>query len=281
MMSVRTHIKANQPWWCIDWREIGEYRDLLFLLVQRDLTAIYKQTVLGPLWFVLQPLLTTAVFTIIFGMVAGISTEGVPQFVFYMSGTVLWNFFQGVLNQGSFSLSANTGVLNKVYFPRLIIPLAGVFINMAHLALNTLMFLGFFFYFLFYSDSGMHPNGWLFMVPLFIVQCALMGLGFGLWVSALTIKYRDLRFALPFLTQLWMYATPIVYPASLVVKPFCKLILWLNPMTAVVEFNRYAFTGHGSPDLVGLGLSWLVTLVVLVSGVFLFNKVQRTFVDTI
>jgi lipopolysaccharide transport system permease protein len=277
---MRTVIKAGQPWWYINWREIWEYRDLLFLLVKRDLTAVYKQTVLGPLWFVLQPLLTTIVFTIIFGNVANIPTDGIPHFVFYMSGTVLWNYFQGVLNHGAGSLVANTSVLSKVYFPRLIIPLSGVIVNFAHLALNFVLFLCFYFWF-FLRGSAFEPNLWLLALPLLIIQCGLMGLGFGLWVSAMTIKYRDLRFALPFLTQLWMYATPIVYPASLVVRPSLKLILWLNPMTAVVEFFRYGFTGQGSADLGGYALSWVVTLVVLVSGLLLFNKVQRTFVDTI
>ena len=276
----RTHIQAGSPWWRIDWREIWEYRDLLVLLVKRDLTAIYKQSVLGPLWFVIQPLLTTVVFTIIFGNVAKIPTDGVPHFIFYMGGTIFWNYFAGVLNHGAGSLVANTNVLSKVYFPRLIIPLSGVFINLAHLALNFVLFLGFYAWFLF-RGSEMAPNGWLFLLPALIVQCGLLGLGFGLWVSSLTIKYRDLRFALPFLIQLWMYATPIVYPASLVVKPSLKLILWLNPMTAVVEFSRYGFTGQGTVDLAGLGLSWAVTLVMLISGLFLFNKVQRTFVDTI
>lgn len=276
----RTVIKANAQWWRIDWREIVEYRDLLVLLVKRDLTAIYKQTILGPLWFVLQPLLTTVVFTIIFGTVANIPTDGVPHFIFYMSGTIFWNYFQGVLNHGANSLVANTNVLSKVYFPRLIIPLSGVFVNLAHLALNFILFLGFYGWFMF-RGSEMSLNGWLFFLPVLVLQCGLMGLGFGLWISALTIKYRDLRFALPFLVQLWMYATPIVYPASLVVNPSFKLILWLNPMTAVVEFSRHGFTGQGSTDLQGLGLSWAVTSLVLISGLFLFNKVQRTFVDTI
>lgn len=275
-----THIKAGRPWWSIDWREIWEYRDLLRLLVRRDLTAVYKQTILGPLWFVIQPLLTTIVFTIIFGNVAKIPTNGVPHFVFYMSGTVLWTYFQGVLNHGAGSLVSNTNLLSKVYFPRLIIPLTGVFVNLAHLALNFLLFLGFYAWFML-RGSEMNPNGWLWLLPVLILQCGLMGLGYGLWVSALTIKYRDLRFALPFLTQLWMYATPIVYPASLVVKPSLKLILWLNPMTAVVEFSRYGFTGQGAVHVSGLLLSLGVTLAVLVSGLFLFNKVQRTFVDTI
>lgn len=276
----KTIIKSGAPWWRIDFREIWEYRDLLVLLVKRDLTAIYKQTVLGPLWFVIQPLLTTVVFTIIFGAVAKIPTDGVPHFIFYMSGTIFWNYFAGVLNHGAGSLVGNTNVLSKVYFPRLIIPLSGIFVQFAHLALNFVLFLGFYGWFMF-RGSEMSPNGWLFLLPVLILQCGLMGLGFGLWVSALTIKYRDLRFALPFLIQLWMYATPIVYPASLVVRPSLKLVLWLNPMTAVVEFSRFGFTGQGFADLFGLGLSWVVTLLVLVSGLFLFNKVQRTFVDTI
>ncbi|HPA78754.1 MAG TPA: ABC transporter permease [Kiritimatiellia bacterium] len=277
---MRTVIRANQKWYFINWREIAEYRDLLILLVKRDLTAIYKQTVLGPLWFVIQPLLTTIVFTVIFGNVARIPTDGVPHFIFYMSGTIFWTYFQGVLNHSAASLVGNTNVLSKVYFPRLIIPLSGIFINLAHLALNFTLFLAFFFWFLF-AGSSMDPNAWLFLLPVLILQCGLMGLGFGLWVSALTIKYRDLRFALPFIIQLWMYFTPIVYPASIVSRPALKFLLWLNPMTAVVEFSRHAFTGQGSPILAGWGLSWAMTLLVLVSGLFLFNKVQRTFVDTI
>lgn len=277
---MRTIIRAGQPWWYINWREIWEYRDLLMLLVKRDLTAIYKQTILGPLWFFIQPLLTAIVFTIIFGNVARIPTGGVPHFVFYMSGMVFWNYFQGVLNHGAGSLVANTNVLSKVYFPRLILPLSGVIGNLAHLALNFVMFAGFYLWF-FLRGGGIHPNPWLSLLPVLILQCGLMGLGFGLWVSAVTIKYRDLRFALPFLTQLWMYATPIVYPASLVVRPSLKLILWLNPMTAVVEFSRYGLTGQGSANWTGFALSWAVTLGVAISGLFLFNKVQRTFVDTI
>lgn len=275
-----THIKANQRWWTLDWRELWEYRDLLLLLVKRDLTAVYKQTIFGPLWFVIQPLVTTVVFTIIFGNVAQIPTDGIPMFVFYLSGTVLWNYFQGVLNHGASSLIANTNLLQKVYFPRLIIPLSGVITQLAHLALNFLVFLGFYLWF-FWRGSDFAPNLWLLALPLLVLQCGLMGLGFGLWVSAVTIKYRDLKFALPFISQLWMYATPIVYPASIVVNPVTRRILWLNPMTALVEFFRHAFTGQGEAILRGYGLSWLVTLCVLLSGLLFFNKTQRNFVDTI
>ena len=278
---IQTIIRAGRPWWQINWREIAEYRDLLWLLVKRDLTAVYKQTILGPAWFVIQPLVTSVVFTIIFGKVARISTDGIPHFVFYMSGTIMWNYFQGVFNHSANSLIANSGLFNKVYFPRLIIPLSGVFTQMAHLALNFLMFLGFYFYYLIFAPSGMDPTVVLFCLPIIVIQCALIGLGFGLWISALTIKYRDLRFALPFATQLWMYATPVVYPASLVVTFKYKLVLWLNPMSSVVELNRYAFTGRGSIDPFSIALSWSTTLIILISGLFIFNKIQRTFVDTI
>jgi lipopolysaccharide transport system permease protein len=275
-----TEIRAGQPWWKINVRELVEYRDLLMLLVKRDLTAVYKQTILGPLWFVIQPLVTTLVFTVIFGTVAQIDVGEVPHFVFYMSGLVFWNYFAGILNHGAGSLISNSNVLTKVYFPRLIIPISGVITQLAHLALNFLTFLGFYAWYL-WQGAGLEPNRWLLLLPVLVLQCALMGLAFGLWVSALTIKYRDLRFALPFLIQLWMYATPIVYPAVLVVTPLYRRILWLNPMTAVVEFGRHGFTGQGSADLGGLALSWGVTLFMLLSGLMMFNRIQRTFVDTL
>lgn len=277
----QTHIRANQTWWKIDWREIVEYRDLLWMLIVRDLTSVYKQTILGPLWFIIQPLITTVVFTVIFGKVANVPTDGIPPFVFYMCGTVLWNYFQGCMTQGANSLVSNTNVLSKVYFPRLIIPLAAVFTNLAHFALNFAMFLAFFFYFLFFTHAPMHPRLELVLFPLLVLQCALIGLGVGLWVAALTTKYRDLRFALTFLTQIWMYATPIVYPASLVVKPSMRILLWSNPMSFVVESARWMFTGTGTVTALGASLSVVMTLILLVSGLLIFNRVQRTFVDTI
>jgi len=280
MSNHQTIIRAGRPWWHIDWKELVEYQDLLWLLVKRDLTAIYKQTILGPAWFVIQPLVTTLVFTIIFGKVANISTDGVPQFVFYMAGTVMWNYFQGCFNQSGNSLIGNANVLSKVYFPRLVIPLSAVFTNLAHFALNLVMFLGFYGWFLFTSPA-MRPTMGLFLFPLLILQCALIGLGVGLWVAALTTKYRDLRFALPFLTQLWMYGTPIVYPASLIVSPKWQILLWSNPMSFVVECTRWMFTGSGTVTVGAGAISVGITCVLLITGLFLFNKVQRTFVDTI
>ena len=277
----QTHIKANQPWWKINWREIVEYRDLLWMLTFRDLTAIYKQTILGPLWFIIQPLSTTLVFTVIFGQVAKVSTDGIPKIVFYMSGTVLWNYFAGCMTQGANSLVTNTYVLSKVYFPRLIIPLSGVLSNLAHFLLNLVMFLGFYFYFLFFTDSAMCPRWELVLFPLLVLQCALIGLGVGLWVAALTTKYRDLRFALTFLTQLWMYATPIVWPASLGMRPAMRVLLWSNPLSFVVECARWMFTGTGTVTPLTAAASIGMTLLLLASGLLIFNRVQRTFVDTI
>lgn len=274
-------IKSNPSCWSVDWRELWEYRDLLGLLVQRDLTAIYKQTILGPLWFIIQSLLTTVVLTVIFGRIAGMSTDGIPQFIFFMAGTTLWTYTLGVFTAGANSLSVNASVLSKVYFPRLIIPLSGVFSNLAQLALNYGLFAAFYLYFLHAPDSHMTPSWLIASIPLIVIHCALIGFGFGLWVAALTIKYRDLRFALPFLSQLWMYASAVVFPASAIVNPYWKLALWLNPLTALMELHRYAFTGHGILDPTGIAISLAVTILMLVSGTVMFNRSQQTFVDTI
>lgn len=282
LMNLKhTRIVANQPWLHVPWREIWEYNDLLWLMVRRDLTATYKQTVLGPLWFIIQPLATTIVFTIIFGKVANISTDGVPQFIFYMCGTVFWGYFQGCLNHSATSLISNSNLYAKVYFPRLIIPFSGVFLNLANFALNFVMLVGFYAYFRFTSGSAMALSLYSPLVLLLVLQCALAGLGVGLWVAAVTIRYRDLRFALPLVTQIWMYATPIVYPASLVTSPHWRMLLWLNPMSFVVEASRYLLTGSGTVTWIAGVISVSMTLVLLISGVLIFNKVQRTFVDTI
>ncbi len=274
-----THIRANQPWWKINWRELLEYRDLFWMTVQRDLTSLYKQSVLGPLWFILQPVMTTVVFTIVFGNFAKISTDGLPPFLFYMSGLVLWNYFQGVLNGAASSLLSNAGVLRKVYFPRLLPPLTSVVTYLGHFAINFLVFLGFFTYFLI-KGSDIHPSWWILLLPLLVLHCACVGLGVGLWLSAMTIKYRDVSFALPFLTQLWMYATPIIYPSSQVSDKW-KWVIAVNPMAGVIELNRFAFLGAGSPDRTILIVSFLVGVGLLISGLFIFNRAQRTFVDTI
>jgi len=277
---IRTRIRPNTSWFSIDWKEIIEYKDLLWLLVQRDFTAIYKQSILGPIWFVLQPLATTVVFTVIFGSIAKISTESLPPFIFYMSGTVLWNYFQGVMNGVSGVLIVNAGIFSKVYFPRLLVPFSLVVSNLGQFILNFLMFVGFYLYYYYFTPANIHPSFWIGLLPLLVIQCAAIGLGVGLWLSALTVKYRDLRFALPFFSQLWMYATPIVYPVSLVPEQW-RWIVALNPMAGVVELNRFIFFGLGSVSQDILMVSFFASLLLLVSGLLIFNRVQRTFVDTI
>jgi lipopolysaccharide transport system permease protein len=277
---AKIHIKPNRSWFGIDWREIAEYRDLLRLLVIRDLTAVYKQSILGPLWFVIQPLAPTLVFTVVFGNIAKISTDGMPPFLFYMSGMVLWSYFQACMNNVAESLSSNSSMFAKVYFPRLIVPLAAVIKNLAQLGLSFATFLAFYAYYLVRGNTAVHPTIWIVAFPLLVLQCMAAGLGVGLWLSALTVKYRDLRYALPFLTQVWMYATPIAYPASLVSEKWRWFVV-LNPMAGVIEFNRHAFLGSGSIRLDVLIGGGVTSIFLLVSGLVLFNKVQRTFVDTI
>ncbi len=273
-------ISAHLPWYHVPWREIWEYRDLIKNFVRRDLTAVYKQSVLGPLWFVLVPLLTTVVFTVIFGKVAKISTDGIPPFLFYMCNMVLWNYFQNCFSGISNCLIKDATVFGKVYFPRISVPLSLLISNLVQFTVNFLLFLCFFIYFWCFTTSSIVPSWWALLLPLLVFQCAIVAMGTGLWLAALTAKYRDLTFALPFVAQLWLYGTPIVYPASLVPEKYQWLIA-LNPMTWVVELNRFALLGVGTvhPKLIVIGL--LVGMFFLLSGFFLFNKVQRTFVDTI
>ena len=215
---------------------------MLWLLTARDFTAVYRQSILGPLWFILTPLATTLVFTVVFGNIAKISTDGMPPFLFYMCGMVLWSYFQACMNNVAESLSSNSNMFTKVYFPRLIVPLSAVIKNLGQLGLSFGTFLAFYAYYLIRGSTAVHPTIWIAAFPLLVLHCVAVGLGIGLWLSALTVKYRDLRFALPFLTQVWMYATPIAYPASLVSEKWRWFIV-LNPMSGVIEFNRHAFLG--------------------------------------
>jgi lipopolysaccharide transport system permease protein len=275
----RTHIKANQPWWTVNWRELAEYRDLLWFLVCRDFTTIYKQSILGPLWFVLQPLSTTLVFTVVFGNIAKIGTDEVPPFLFYSSGMVLWYYFQGCLNDVSATFVGNAHLFGKVYFPRLIVPIALVIKNVGQLVLNFAVFLGFFAYYA-WRGAPIHPTAWLALLPALVIQCAMAGMGAGLWLAALTAKYRDLRFALTFLATLWMYATPIAYSATKVSDSW-RWILLANPMASATVFFRLAFLGAGSADLTLLFSGMAISVVLFVTGLMAFNRVQRTFIDIV
>ena len=276
----KTIIKSGSPWWRIDFREIWEYRDLIGIMTRRDLTSAYKQSVLGPLWFVLQPLLTTLVFTVVFGNIAQIGTDGIPPILFYMSGMLTWNFFATCMNSISTTLTGNAALFGKVYFPRLSVPVVKVMVTATTAALNFMMFLGFWAYYRFFTDAAIPPAWHMFLLLPIMAYAAVLGLGMGLLLSSMTIKYRDLTFFLPFFSMLWMYASPIIYPASVVPERWRWVILY-NPMSWAVEATRQCLAGRGtfSADQVVAGLGGAALL--LAAGLFTFNRVQRTFVDMV
>ena len=276
----QTIIQANQPWWRINFREIWEYRDLIGIMARRDLTSAYKQSVLGPAWFVLQPLMTTLVFTVIFGNIARIGTDGVPPILFYMSGMLTWNFFASCMNSISGTLTGNAGLFGKVYFPRLSVPVVKVAVTSATTALNFAMFLAFWLYYRIFTDAALAP-AWQMLILLPILSyAALLGMGMGLLLSSMTIKYRDINFFMPFFAQLWMYATPIIYPMSQIPQKW-MWVFYANPMAPIVEIFRYAFLGTGSVSGPQVLSSVGVTLLLLVLGVILFSRIEKTFMDTV
>ena len=267
----------------IDWRGMVEYRDLLMLLVRRDFVAKYKQSILGPAWFVIQPLATTIVFTVVFGNVARLPSDGMPRMLFYLCALVPWNYFATCLQSISATFTTNMHLFGKVYFPRLIVPLSLAVSNLITFAIQLLTFLCFFFYYKFFTAAGPHirPGLEIALVPLYLLQVAALSMGFGLLISALTAKYRDLVYAMTFLVQLWMYATPVVYPLSMVTNPKWRIVAALNPMTSVVESFKHAFLGVGTVSPLYAGISAGLTLVVLVIGLALFSRAERTFIDTV
>lgn len=272
-------LKPHRHWWDLRWGELWAARELVLLFVWRDFVSLYKQTILGPLWYVVQPLLTTVVFTVIFGRIAGLSTDGVPQFLFYMAGTVVWGYFSTSLTKTSQTFLANAAVFGKVYFPRMSVPVSIVISNLIGFAIQLVLFLGFLVY---YALKGavVHPNAYIALLPLLVLLMAAMGLGFGISVSALTIRYRDLQYLVAFGTQLAMYMTPVVYPLSSVHGAMRWLVL-ANPMTSVVETFRLGFFGVGSVTAGMLLYSAAFTFVLFLIGTLLFNRVERTFMDTV
>jgi lipopolysaccharide transport system permease protein len=260
--------------------ELWRYRDLISLFVWRDFVAVYKQTILGPLWYLIQPLLTTVVFTIIFGKVAEISTDGIPPTLFYMAGIVMWRYFSDCLTKTSNTFVGNANIFGKVYFPRLTVPVSVVISNLIGLAIQILLFLAFWAYYIVQTDAIVFHPAYLPVLPLLVLQMAALGLGFGIIVSSLTTKYRDLTQLVSFGVQLWMYATPIVYPMSIVPEQWRWLVA-LNPMSPVVEIFKYTFLGQGVVELYYWLISIVLTISVLLAGVVLFNRVEKSFMDTV
>jgi len=276
-----TIITPSRGWLELHLDDIWQYRDLLWLFVKRDFTTFYKQTILGPLWFVIQPLLSTIVFTIIFNRIAGIPTDGIPPLLFYMSGIIAWNYFSNCLTSTSGTFTANAGLFGKVYFPRIIVPLSKVISGLSRLAIQIVMFLGFYVYFLIIGNQHISFSFQAFLLmPLMIIQMAMLGQGLGMIISSLTTKYRDLSYLVSFGTQLLMYASPIVYPLSVVPDKY-KIYIIANPMTPIIEGFRQAFIGKGQLNLNMLFYSICITLIIFFIGLLIFNKVEKTFIDTI
>lgn len=275
-------IRPSRGWLHLDLGEVWRYRDLLFLLVHRDFVAKYKQTVLGPAWFVLQPLLMTFVFTIVFGAVAKIPTDGLPPMLFYLTGLLGWSYFAQTFQNASGSLVNNAGLFGKVYFPRLVVPLAGVISNLLAFGLQLATVLAVWAGFKLLAPSGQAfgMSAAIMLLPLIVVQIAALSLGVGLWLSALTAKYRDFTFLTPLIVQVWMYATPIIYPISQVPERW-RGVASLNPMAMPTEAVRLMFLGHGSVNAGYYGLSVAFTAALLFTGVLMFNRVEKTFIDTV
>lgn len=274
-----SEIKPKTGWFDINFKELWQYRDLIMMFVKRDFVAFYKQTILGPLWFLLQPLFTTIVFVVVFGQIAKLPTNGLPQILFYLSGTVMWNYFSSCLNTTSNTFIDNAGIFGKVYFPRLVIPISVVITKMLTFGIQFILFLAILLFFLI-RGVGVEPNIWILATPILLLQMACLGLGFGIIVSSMTTKYRDLSLLVTFGVQLWMYATPVVYPMSMVSGKLAILLI-MNPMTAVIEIFRYAFLGGALIPLWQWGVSIVITLAVLAIGIILFSKVEKNFMDTV
>lgn len=263
-------------------KEVWQYRDLLMLLVRRDFVSFYKQTILGPVWFFIQPLFTTVIYTFIFGNLAEIPTDGLPQPLFYLAGITSWNYFADCLNKTSSVFTANSGLFGKVYFPRLIVPLSIVVSNLIRFGVQMVLFL---IIMAVYALKGaqIHPNSCILLFPFLLFLMGILGLGLGMIISALTTKYRDLSFLITFGIQLMMYLTTVIYPLSVVRSKFPRY-QWLveyNPMTPIIEAFRYGFLGQGSFTVPALIITTLVTMCILLTGIIIFNRVERTFIDTV
>lgn len=266
----------------INLKEIWQYKDLLLLFVRRDFIAVYKQTVLGPLWFFIQPIFTTIIFTIIFGQLAEIPTDGLPPVLFYMCGITCWNYFSECLNKTSNTFITNANIFGKVYFPRLVLPISITISNLIKFSIQFLLFLGFLIYYIF-QGAYIHPNIYMLLLPFLLLLMAGLGLGFGIFISSLTTKYRDFQFLVLFGVQLFMYATPIVYPLSLAKEKLGEYswIAIANPMTSVIETMKYAFLGQGQFSWYYLAYSFSFMIFLLFIGTITFNKVEQSFMDTV
>lgn len=282
--SYQTVLKSKNGWFDLNFKELYRYRDLIMLFVKRDFISLYKQTILGPAWAIIQPLLTTVVYTLIFGNIAGLAAEGTPTFLFYMSGTILWTYFSTSLTNTANTFVTNSAILGKVYFPRLVMPTANAISGLISMGIQFVFFLGFIIYYIL-IDADVHVNWFVLLTPLLVLQLVLLSLGCGVIISALTTKYRDLKMLIAFGLQLWMYGCPVAYDMFRmpIIAPGGKFhtLYMLDPLTPIINIFRYAFLGIGEIDWDFYWIGWAVTILILGLGVMLFSRVEKTFMDTI
>ena len=265
----------------VDFKEIWRYRDLMMLFVKRNIITQYKQTILGPLWYVIQPLMTTIMYMVVFGGIAKISTDGLPQPLFYLAGISFWQYFSDCLTKTSNTFVNNASIFGKVYFPRLVTPLSDVISNLVRFGIQFGLFLVVYAYYALFTDVQIHTNWYALLFPVLVLMLAGLALGFGILFSSMTTKYRDLQLLLGFFVSLWMYATPVIYPLSTINNETLRLVMQLNPLTGIVEFFKYGMLGVGNHEWWMLGYSFGFMVVLLAIGIVVFNKVQKSFMDTV
>ena len=276
-----TEIKPRESLFSVDFKEIWRYRDLMFLFVKRNIITQYKQTILGPLWYLIQPLMTTVMYIVVFGEIAKISTDGLPKSLFYLAGISFWQYFADCLNKTSNTFVSNAGIFGKVYFPRLVTPLSDVISNLVRFGIQFGLFLVVYAYYAIFTDEQIHTNWYVLMLPILVMMLAGLALGFGILFSSMTTKYRDLQLLLSFFVSLWMYATPVIYPLSYITDPTLRLVMQLNPLTGIMEFFKYGMLGVGEHEWWMLGYSFVFMVVLMAIGIVVFNKVQKSFMDTV
>ena len=277
-----TVIKPKERLLQVDLQELWRYRDLCMLFVRRNITTQYKQTILGPLWYIIQPAMTVIMYMVVFGGIANISTDGLPQPLFYLSGICLWQYFNDCLTKTSSTFTANASIFGKVYFPRMVVPISTVISNLLRFAIQFGLFLVVYaIYQLFIIPGQIHTNWYALLLPALVIMLAGLALGFGILFSSLTTKYRDMQLLLDFFIRLWMYATPVIYPLSTITNEKLRFVMSLNPLTGIVEAFKYGFLGEGQFSWGLLGYSFAFMVVLLAIGIVIFNRVQRTFMDTV
>lgn len=281
METWTTDIKPKNRLFDVDFKELWHYRDLCALFVKRNVITQYKQTILGPLWYLVQPLMTTVMYMVVFGGIAKIPTDGLPQPLFYLAGICMWQYFSDCLSKTSNTFVDNAGIFGKVYFPRLVVPLSNVMSNLVRFGIQLGLFFAVYLYYQLFTPVQIHTNWYALLLPFLVLLLAGLALGFGILFSSMTTKYRDLQLLLSFFVSLWMYATPVIYPLSTITNEKLRFVMSLNPLTGIIEAFKYGILGVGQFSWSMLAYSFGFMLLLLALGIVVFNKVQRSFMDTV